>query len=181
MNTEYNYNNGTESTKPTGQMDNPRKGRIGAIVRLAVLAAAFILCTVLAVQDMVKGNFANVIGDIIGSFSIPCLFWLIAKGCCLATPLVRAIWNWTIPLSIAGFFIKIAICLAMFGLPMMLIVKYVFVPFTDLLTGENVFFELLLMGALIPVTVLVTWIDICKARGRSFLQTVKGLFSKKTS
>ena len=160
--------------------DNSRMGKIGAIVRLLAMAAVFVLCIVLAVQDLLKGKI-SVIGDLMGSVAVPSLIWMYVKACCLATPIVKAIWKWVIPLTIVAFLVKIMICIALFGLPGLFYLEYVMSPIVGVIGGGNTFLAVLVMIVLAVFTALFAWIDICKLMGRSAIETIKSLFAKKSA
>lgn len=160
--------------------ERPMKGKIGAIVRLLAMAATFVLLIALAISDLTKGRISAV-GDFFGAFALPAFIWAYLKVCCLATPIVKAVWNWVIPLTIVAFLVKIMVCIGLFGLPGMFFAQYVMLPFVDLLDSVNTVLAVLLLIAAGFLTALFAWLDICKLMGRSAIGTIKNLVSKKSA
>lgn len=149
--------------------DDSRLGKIGAIVRLLFMAATFVLCMALFVSDLTKGRISAV-GDLFGAFALPAVIWMYVKACCLAKPIVKAVWEWVIPLTVLALIVKIMVCIGIFGLPGMFYVEYVMNPILNVLGGDSTFLAILVLTVLALCTALFVWMDLCKLRGRSFLR-----------
>lgn len=183
---EYTIESEMEVVEPIEQIDNPKKGRVGVIVRLAVMLLTFGYFTWFQITHMAGRDLGvyQAIGEILSCFAMPGLVWLIAKGISLVTPVVKAIWKWEIPIgfiivfSWVPYLLKLVACAVITLLPAMLILNYALLPFLNLVNGVPVV-EVIVMLLLVAFTVVAVWIDINKFKGRTFLQAVKNLFSKK--
>lgn len=178
------FNSGKEPigwNDPLELEETPKKsGKVGAVVRLVVMVLAFALFVWADFGRLTRADMGlyQRVGEILSCFAFPGMVWVLAKLVSLLTPVVRAIWNWTISVTWLGLLIKVIICGAITLLPAFLVINYVYLPFFDLVNGVPVV-EVVTMILFVLMTIVVAWIDICKLRGRSFLQSVKSVLGKK--
>lgn len=156
------------------------EGKSYAVTRLIITAVMFIFFMYLAVRDMSRGSI-SAIGDIIAALAFPAPVWLCAKAVCLVFPLVKELWDRILPLSISALVIKTLACAGICAVPAFLVAMYVIAPIMNFLIALNSDFGPLLLLILMTLfTGIFTWMDICRVRDRSFIESVRNLFSKKT-
>ena len=157
------------------------KGKIGAIVRLTLMALPFGLFAQALFRDLARLGFdwGTFFGGLIGIFAVPSLFWILVKTICLTTPIVKKVWGWTIALSAFGFIIKIVISLFILVLPAQAIATLLslVLEYAD----DSSVLLVLVMVLLDLLSIFFVFVDICKLRGRSAIGTIKNLVSKKTA
>lgn len=158
------------------------KGKIGAIVRLTLMALPFGLFAQALFRDLARLGFdwGTFFGGLIGIFAVPSLFWILVKVICLLTPIVKKVWGWTIALSAFGLFIKIAISIAIFAIPAQAIATLLSLVLEYALDTSSVLL-VLVMVLLSLLSIFFVFVDICKLMGRSAIETIKNLVSKKTA
>ena len=154
----------------SGKQETTTKGKIGAIIRLVLTGLAFFYAFGCALTDVFTKNvgIGKLFTGLIGAFAVAALVWIVVRLACFMTPAVRFIWEEVCSFGLVGFFIKIALCIGTFGLPVIAFSICVLQPFAEYMDGKDTLL-IRILTVIVPIllTVLFVWLDIRKLQGKS--------------
>ena len=155
----------------------PRKGRIGAIIRLILWGVITLYCIYSAITDIPSKGFATACGILMGPLLLIPVLWLCIRLSGLMLPIARAITANLMPLSLAGFFIKIILYMGVTLLPLPVIGSIL--TATAAKVGEdNLLYSILYIAVLAIMTIVFVFWDISIVRGKGLVEAVKEIFDK---
>ena len=115
------------------------KGKIGAIIRLVLTGLAFFYAFGCALTDVFTKNvgIGKLFTGLIGAFAVAAIVWIVVRLACFMTPAVRFIWEEVCSFGLVGFFIKIALCIGAFGLPVIAFSICLFRPYIRQMVAKH--------------------------------------------